>query len=184
MKTNFPSRACKGSGFLFQKLMEKENKRGGTIFSGVAGELYVAAEISRRGAIATITAKNTPDIDVIGTTKDGSRTAIIQVKAGRSDGGGFIVGTSAMREYPPSSFHVFVLMKNDEAPKFWIIPSNTVANIAETDYQNWLKKKAIATSTAPRKFDWKHLKSEESIKRYQNQWELLGIFPQKAEIKT
>jgi Holliday junction resolvase-like predicted endonuclease len=56
------------------------NRRTGYNITGVAGEYFVAAELSRRGWVATLTLKNTPNIDVIATTPDGSRTVKIQVK--------------------------------------------------------------------------------------------------------
>jgi len=40
---------------------EVERDRGQTIRTGIAGEFFVAAELSKRGWIATLTAKNTPE---------------------------------------------------------------------------------------------------------------------------
>lgn len=52
---------------------------------GVAGEYFVAAELSRRGWIAVLTLKNTPNIDLIATTLDGKRTVNVQVKTRSSE---------------------------------------------------------------------------------------------------
>ena len=41
---------------------------------GRAGELFVAAELNRRGASATLYLTNTPRVDVIATSPDGRRT--------------------------------------------------------------------------------------------------------------
>ncbi len=156
--------------------MEKVINRGGRIYAGVAGEYYVTAELSRRGAIATITSKNTPDFDVIGSNKDGSKIVTLQVKAGRADTGGFIVGSSEMPEYPSNSFYVFVLMKESNPPEYWVIPQNIVANIAETNYQNWIKGRPEKSKKAPRKFEWRYLKSDKFKEKYFNNWNQLGIF--------
>jgi Holliday junction resolvase-like predicted endonuclease len=56
------------------------SRRAAYNITGVAGEYFVAAELSRRGWIATMTIKNTPNIDVIATTIDGKRSINIQVK--------------------------------------------------------------------------------------------------------
>ena len=48
--------------------------------TGSAGEFIVAAELSRRRIIATLTLKNTPLIDVIATNPKKGLVANIQVK--------------------------------------------------------------------------------------------------------
>ena len=68
-----------------QILNKVENRRAAYNITGVAGEYFIAAELSRRGWITTMTLKNTPNIDVIATTPDGLRTLNIQVKT-RSTG--------------------------------------------------------------------------------------------------
>ena len=47
---------------------------------GRAGELFVAAELNRRGALTTLYLTNTPRVDVVATSPDGLRTVHIQVK--------------------------------------------------------------------------------------------------------
>ena len=50
------------------------------ILTGVAGEYFVAAELSRRGYIASISLRNTRGIDIITTNKEASRSITIQCK--------------------------------------------------------------------------------------------------------
>jgi len=59
----------------------EQNLRAVYNITGVAGEYFVAAELSRRGWIAVLTLKNTPNIDLIATTPDGKRAVNIQVLA-------------------------------------------------------------------------------------------------------
>lgn len=47
---------------------------------GVAGEYYVAAELTMRGHIATITLRNSGGIDIIASNSDASKSVSIQVK--------------------------------------------------------------------------------------------------------
>src|SRR3954462_9032356 len=54
--------------------------RGETIRTGIAGEFFVAGDPSKRDWIATLTAKNTPDIDVLASRPTGDMHAPIQVK--------------------------------------------------------------------------------------------------------
>jgi hypothetical protein len=50
------------------------------VLTGVAGEYFVAAELSRRGYIASISLRNTRGIDILATNQDGSRSVTIQCK--------------------------------------------------------------------------------------------------------
>ena len=51
-----------------------------SVLAGVAGEYFVAAELSRRGYIASISLRNTRGVDVLATNQDGSRSVTIQCK--------------------------------------------------------------------------------------------------------
>jgi hypothetical protein len=55
---------------------------GQTIRAGIAGEFFVAAELSKRDWIATLTAKNTPDVHVLASWPTGDVQARIQVRRG------------------------------------------------------------------------------------------------------
>ena len=51
--------------------------------TGVAGEYFVAAELSRRGFIASITMRNTRGIDILATTSEAKSAVTIQCKSSR-----------------------------------------------------------------------------------------------------
>lgn len=51
-----------------------------SLLAGVAGEYFVAAELSRRGFIASITLRNTRGIDIVVANKDATKTVTIQCK--------------------------------------------------------------------------------------------------------
>ncbi|MEK7088664.1 MAG: hypothetical protein AAB913_00865 [Patescibacteria group bacterium] len=46
-----------------EKVEKKKNKKQDYTITGVSGNFFVAAELSRRGLIATLTLKNTPLVD-------------------------------------------------------------------------------------------------------------------------
>jgi hypothetical protein len=48
---------------------------------GNAGAYFVAAELSQRGYIATVTSRNTDNLDVLASSPDGLKTVGIQVKS-------------------------------------------------------------------------------------------------------
>jgi len=48
--------------------------------AGIAGEYFVAAELSRRGYVASITLRNTRGIDILASNKDATKSVGILVK--------------------------------------------------------------------------------------------------------
>ena len=59
---------------------ELETKRN-RVLTDVTGEYYVAAELSRRGYLASITLRNTKGVDVLCSNADASKSVGIQVKS-------------------------------------------------------------------------------------------------------
>jgi hypothetical protein len=103
---------------------DREQDRGQTIRTGIAGEFFVAAELSKRGWIATLTAKNTPDVDVLASRPSGNVHARLQVKT-RSPAYAYAhrVGRK-LRLVGERDFLVLVdLGTEDEAPLYWVIPT-------------------------------------------------------------
>ena len=124
-----------------QILNKVENRRAAYNITGVAGEYFIAAELSRRGWIATMTLKNTPNIDVIATTPDGLRTLNIQVKT-RSTGNrqGWILNKGIETLVSSDNFYIaFVDLKGkDEKPDYFLIPKNLFAKWIAKRHQDWL----------------------------------------------
>src|SRR3989338_1099266 len=123
------------------KIKQTENNRSSYNITGVAGEYFVAAELSRRGWITTMTLKNTPNIDIIATTPDGLRTLNIQVKT-RSIGNrqGWILNKGIETLTSGKNFYIaFVDLKGkDEKPDYFLIPKNLFAEWTAKRHQDWL----------------------------------------------
>lgn len=127
-----------------KKISKKGNKpRASYNITGVAGEYFVAAELSKRGWIATLTLKNTPNIDVIATTPDGSRNLNIQVKTRSVENRqGWILSKSIEKIVSGKNFFIaFVdLVGKDEKPDYFLIPKNLFAQWIAKRHQDWLIK--------------------------------------------
>jgi len=155
-----------------------KNSRGANNITGVAGEYFVAAELSRRGWIATMTLKNTPNIDVIATTPDGSSTVNIQVKT-RSIGNrqGWLLTKDIERLVPVNNFFIaFVDLKGmDEKPDYFIIPKNQFAEWMAKHHQKWLATPGRSgrphVDNPIRAFDKPQFIEFE---QYHNNWEILN----------
>src|SRR5262249_29751282 len=50
------------------------------ILTGIAGEYFVAAELSRRGYVASLTLRNTRGIDILASNTDATKSVGIQEK--------------------------------------------------------------------------------------------------------
>lgn len=128
-----------------------------TILTGVAGEYYVAAELSRRGYIASLTSKNTKGIDLLVSNQNGDKSASIQIKANSTGLCSWILNKKSEEECNDKLFYVFVTLKGNDYPKYYIVKSNIVAKYIRENHKNWLatpgKKGQSKKDTNMRKFD-------------------------------
>jgi len=78
------------------------------ILSGVAGEYFVAGELSRRGYLASITLRNTRDIDILVASADASRSVAIQVKTNQGNKPEWVLTKKVEQLNDPGIFYIFV----------------------------------------------------------------------------
>ena len=157
--------------------------------TGATGEFFVAAEISKRGAIATLTIKNTPSIDILAANPKKGTFANIQVKTrGIANNQGWklsskVEDVSKIKNH----FYVFVNLKeHDELNEYYIIPFNEFSKFIREKNQRWLsvtdKKGNPHKNNTVRNFkpDKEKLPAySEDVKlgkKYKNNWNTLGIF--------
>jgi hypothetical protein len=141
--------------------------------SGIAGEYFVAAELSRRGFIASITMRNSPGIDILATTLKAKKTVTIQCKTSRSSTKGWILSDKAEGFTPKNHFYVFVRLGDiNSHPSYHIVPSRVVAKHVATRHRAWLKGKkpngGQRKDSAMRKF-------RDEKNKYRGKWDLLGL---------
>lgn len=131
------------------------NRRSERIHTGIAGEFLVAGELSKRGWIATLTAKNTPHVDVLAARPSGNEHARIQVKT-RSTA--YSYAHRVGKRFAMDGARDFVVLVDlggeAEAPRYWVIPAGE-ANRLITNEQ--LRTKDVA--------------------EFENRWDLLGSGP-------
>ncbi|MBI4708925.1 MAG: aspartate ammonia-lyase [Candidatus Portnoybacteria bacterium] len=155
---------------------KKGNRRATYNITGIAGEYFVAAELSRRGWIAAMTIKNTPNIDVIATTPDGNRTLNIQVKTRSiANRQGWILNKGIETLVPEDNFYIaFVDLKSkDEKPDYFLIPKNLFAKWIAKRHQEWLatpgREGRARVDNPIRAFDRPQFKEFE---KYHNNWSI------------
>lgn len=132
--------------------------------TNLAGELFVAAELSRLDHLVTITFGQAKAIDLLvarQTSPDDIRT--IDVKCSKKQRRDFSLGVKEPIDRE-KHFYVFcILGETGTSPKYYIVPSKTVRekhihdHPRDTDSQRWMRIDAI---DKPEYQDWSRLWSE------------------------
>ena len=107
---------------------------------GVAGEYFVAAELTSRGYIASITLRNSRGIDIIASNSDASRSVSIQVKTSSGGGPKWLLTKESESFGGDDHYYVFVLLRGvGIRPDFHVVvPSGVVAEYISTRHSQWL----------------------------------------------
>jgi hypothetical protein len=141
--------------------------------SGVAGEYFVAAELSRLGYIASITLRNTRGVDVLVAGADAARSAGIQVKTNQGTKKQWMLNKKAELLKQEGLFYVFVNLKGPGAlPTYHIVRSAVVAEQCRRTHREWLASPGrdghVRKDSAMRVF-------QDYEDEWRNRWELLGL---------
>jgi hypothetical protein len=147
-----------------------------TILTGVSGEYFVAAELSRRGYVASVTLRNTRGIDILASNADATKSVGIQVKTIQV-GKEWILSEAAEADSAANLYYAFVRLNGRGVPDYYIVPRAIVAAYARTEHQEWLatpgKKGQPHNQTSMRKF-------RDPSAEYRDGWALLGLDPLKT----
>jgi hypothetical protein len=107
------------------------------IQAGISGEYFVAAELSRRGYVASLTLRNTRGIDVLASNADATTSVGIQVKTCQGLDPVWLMNVKAEAERAENFFYVLCLPQRG-APSFYVVPRNVVAKQVHEDHRRWL----------------------------------------------
>lgn len=149
------------------------------ILSGIAGEYFVAGELSRIGFVAGLTLRNNAGIDILATTNDGHKSANIQVKTRRIDKAiGWDLGDKPLETKKEWNkvFYVFVAIssKPDERNiDYYIIPKNTCNKKVEDIFLKW--RSGRTKSGKERKSERRMLRFSEipEFEKFKNKWSII-----------
>lgn len=117
---------------------------------GHAGELYVAAELSKRGIPNSLLPENFSDDDVLIGKKDGEETAFIQVKSCHPDRSSTFILRESEESWvnaPSNQFVIFVWLGSpakNESPRYWIARKSEVGALCQEHHahgtNNWERR--------------------------------------------
>ncbi|MCK6593649.1 MAG: hypothetical protein L6Q33_00450 [Bacteriovoracaceae bacterium] len=141
--------------------------------SGIAGEYFVAAELSRLGFIASLTLKNTQGIDILVSTRETDKSFAIQVKTTQGKKKEWMLNEKSENLKGKNFLYVFVRLKElGELPEFHIVPSKIVAKNIKEDHQNWL---STLGKKGQKRNDSKMRKFRDYEDKYLGKWDLLCV---------
>ena len=144
-----------------------------SILVGVAGEYFVAAELTRRGWIASISLRNTRGIDILVTNQDASSSVTIQCKTSQNKDKVWVLNEKSETFFSDNHFYVFVSLGNlSERPNYYIVPSKTVADRVRESHRLWLDTPGRAGKLH---VDNKVRNFFDRENTYLERWELLGL---------
>lgn len=144
-----------------------------SILVGVSGEYFVAAELSRRGYVATVTLRNTRGIDILATDAGATRSAGIQVKTNRGKKKSWMLDQKAEGYQSKTLFYVFVnLNGSNQRPDYHVVPSKLVASYVTRTHQEWLAKPNRAGK--PHR-DQSIRQFKDTANKYRDRWDLLAL---------
>jgi hypothetical protein len=143
-----------------------------TIQTGIAGEYFVAAELTRRGLVSSLTLRNTRGIDILASNLDATKTVGIQVKTKHGATPDWILNKKAENDVAENLVYVFVLFTELEPPLYYIVPRPVVAKYVRESHRAWLE--APGKSGQPHR-DTDMRKFQDPQGTYLGRWELLGL---------
>jgi hypothetical protein len=149
-----------------------QRSRLSTGLSGITGEYFVAAELSRRGYVASLTLRNTRGIDILASNTDATKSVGIQVKANQGSGKEWMLNQKIENDIATNLFFVFIRLNDLATPEYYIVPRAAVARYAKENHKRWLdtpgRKGQPHQDTPMRKF-------ADPENKYLGKWELLGL---------
>jgi hypothetical protein len=92
-----------------------------TGLAGVAGEYFVAAELSRQGYVASLTLRNTRGIDILASNADATKSVGIQVKTNQGRRKEWMLNAKIEKETASNLVYVFVCLNDLDAPEYHIV---------------------------------------------------------------
>lgn len=139
----------------------------------IAGEYFVAWELSLRWYMASITLRNNDSIDIHASKLESGKTFSIQVKTNQNQKRSWILSKKSETISHTNMFYIFVCLKDwSLRPDYFIVPSYIVANFTKVTYwewfntpwKNWIKRQ----DTNMRIF-------QDYEEKYLEKWELLNL---------
>jgi hypothetical protein len=142
------------------------------ILAGIAGEYLVAAELSRRRYVATLTLRNTRGIDILASNTDATKSVGIQVKTAQRGAPRWVMSKKAEHDVAENLFYVFVCLPPGRPASFHIVPRRVVGQSLPGEHARWLATPG-RRGQAHQDSNLRTFRDRENA--YKDRWDLLGL---------
>ncbi len=149
---------------------------------GRAGELFVAAELNKRGALATLYLTNTPGVDVVARSPYRPKTVSIQVKTKGPRSKVWQGNIDRIRDDADAAaetdFIIFVdLGAEDMRPDYFVLPLGEFSAKHFRQHERWLESQR--DRSRPRNPNSTHTSITASeVESGKGEWNILGVIPE------
>lgn len=140
--------------------------------TGAAGEYFVAAELSLRAWLATVTIKNAPGTDILAQRPATGSIVAIQTKTA-SFGNKFQLGKKdELPSRADNEWYVLVKLHEQRTrPTFYVVPRNVIAGATFAQHREWLSKPR--RDGRPRNDGTQRVMIPSEFAGYEDRWDLL-----------
>jgi hypothetical protein len=153
--------------------MEANENNLTSVLCGISGEYAAAAELTRRGLVASITLRNTRGIDILVSNADASKSAGVQVKTNQNGKRLWLLNRKAEDFHSRNLYYVFVCLKDPGTrPDFFVVPSKDVARYVTRSHRRWLARPGQG-GQAHRDTPMRQFKDPDG--KYLERWDLLKL---------
>ena len=168
-------------------MSSKAGLKGVSALRGHAGEMYVSAELMRRGWLAAMTARGSRSFDILARRADRPVFCAIRVKTGHSPSFLWSAkkdGTLFLDVTEVSDFTVIVDLPREGSPTYYVVPTTVLERHLQDSHIAWLAEPGVkgqrhsdATTTRTLWFDDKIARNAHGyavkFAEYRNAWHLL-----------
>lgn len=95
--------------------------------SGMLGVFLTAAELTQKGLIVSLTSRNARGADLLATDQSYKKAWSIQVKTNGKPANFWLLNKNYQEVASDSHVYVFVNLKGEERPEYFVVPSAIVA---------------------------------------------------------
>lgn len=139
--------------------------------SGIAGEYFVAPELSRKGFIAAVTLRNTRGADILVSRPGDNRFATVQVKTLQQGRREWLLSKTDEVTKGPNHYYVFVALNGrDGTPEYHVVPGDFVAAWCAENHVKWLS--GTKHDGSPRKDN--DMRVFQPREDYRDRWDLFA----------
>jgi len=173
----------------------KQKTKSQSTLTGAAGEHFIMFCLLQKGYIAGLAPAGSPNADIIATSVDGERTAVIQVKTRKHGGsdGGWHMKEKHEDLVSDNLYYCFVDfdVNDGQLPKVYIIPSKIVAEVVKKTDAIWMDvpgkngrphqktemRRLLPDFSKTIKSDHDFIKQHSLgwLEKYREKWEYLGL---------